>query len=1076
MVNFNKDIFKSDKLALLGFEKISDIKTYIKRHKITNKFLTKNGKNSIDGVKDVINKKRADKIKRENKEFERKNEKVKERVRLVKERIGNNRVLKEHRLENKHKALIRRVADLKNKVEANKFKRIKDNYGFNHVVLRTRFNSYITHIFNSNYGDKGTFSEAIRVIVNAFRGKHILIKLKFNYFDVITGEQRSTLRSIIANTNQLDSIIEKALNMLNEDYVGVWFNRVGSDIIEELESGNYTIDNKYLQVLDFIRVVGGCNDKYQIVKLGGNVCVSYKSQNNNCLIEVLKKNINKNKLTSDKIRENLKFNAGPLTIEDLKKLEKYYMCSCKVFKYDEIEKSNYVVYEGSKSYRTKLNIMQNNGHYMFLKQTIEETEAKNRTISINKKLLKEQLKEIDKNITDFIDVQFDFETVTKKNGKLMCYKVAIKHKGIVEIYPKTVTDIEKVNYENDEVSKWFLTRLIEINNEYDSNTKLRLIGYNNSKFDNFLFIDELLKNEIKPNILYVKNSILKMKTAIFETFDLCRFTMCSLKDACNSFKLKNKKVDGFDHSIPQKEYQNENLKQWIINNNEAINQYCKMDVESLDELYNVFRKTVKDLADIDITDHITIAGAGMSKFKKQYEEANILPVYAITDEKIKNNGNDIYLYDFIKRAQYAGRSQMFKVCSFNEEVYVIDATSLYPFVMKGGDVNLNFECYYPDPLSKMMYTNEYKEDKEGFYFIDIIKQPIKNIIPLRSKEEPLNWEYDKEIKNIVATAVDIRMLKKYGADIIIYNGVYWEGKTKEIFKDYVELFEQEKKKQDHYKDTETEATIDKKYNPSLREATKLFINALSGKCNEGLKDDAFIFTNSDKDISKFSNTYEVRTHEDYFNNHYQLMTGKNTEKDEILNKNKCPHYLGVYIYSHARRWMYDNIISKSEAFGMDTDSYFMKKTDCEALMKENPIIFGSNFGQFKIENHDGGLNKIWDRNYFAMSKSYGLYSSDPMHNKTRFKGVKKSDKYITEEQMKIYKKIKNAHNQCTYYNTLPDVHIKATKGLKENTFIDENFFKKLLNKESVYLLSSMFKKEKLSITAIYMVKQIRIKT
>jgi len=474
-------------------------------------------------------------------------------------------------------------------------------------------------------------------------------------------------------------------------------------------------------------------------------------------------------------------------------------------------------------------------------------------------------------------------------------------------------------------------------------------------------------------------------------------------------------------------------------------------INSLKKSLNIVIKKIEDLNN----------GFEIKKSKKYFYQNTKynfnLPV--VNSETIKDNkGNDNYIYDFIRSALTAGRSQMFKIDNCKEPIKVIDATSLYPFVMEGGNENLNFECFYP--CGEMKKTDKYIEDKLGFYYCDIVKQPKKNIIPLRSKNKPLDWFYDGEIKNIVLCSVDIELIKKYG-EIKIYNGVYFTDSNKNVFVDYIQFFKNEKIKQDELKESK-----DKNYNPALRSICKLYLNSLSGKVIENLHEEEFILSKDNSNLWKKVNKMECLTSYEDRKGFYMVKGKKKYE--QLLEKNKIPHYLGVFIYAYARKWMYENIIYDYFGYGMDTDSYFMPESEFLKLQKDKPFIFGSEFGQFKVENYEDGKNKNWNNSYFIAPKLYALYDDEhEENNKTRFKGIRNNDKILSKEQYKEFNEIVTEDKKFEYFEKLDCV--SASKG--GNTYIKKEVFEKLYNKEKLYIVSNMINKTDLNIKNVYIIKK-----
>ena len=207
-----------------------------------------------------------------------------------------------------------------------------------------------------------------------------------------------------------------------------------------------------------------------------------------------------------------------------------------------------------------------------------------------------------------------------------------------------------------------------------------------------------------------------------------------------------------------------------------------------------------------------------------------------------------------------------------------DIKSLYPTVMGcyGGN-------HCPMPYGDYHYTKEYKKGKLGIYNvnlkhqrcqwknkevvyqqfkkvkdltgIDLYRQYAPNVIPKRSKDEPLDWFIKDGISDINLTSVDIEVLKWATEDddcIEIIDGYYWDEERTDLFLDFLDPPRIEKTKQDRLKEEGSS-----EYNVAVREGCKAISNCLSGKLLEAIHEDVsqqFSFKNyfklqNDEDIS-----------------------------------------------------------------------------------------------------------------------------------------------------------------------------------------------------------------------------------
>ena len=231
-------------------------------------------------------------------------------------------------------------------------------------------------------------------------------------------------------------------------------------------------------------------------------------------------------------------------------------------------------------------------------------------------------------------------------------------------------------------------------------------------------------------------------------------------------------------------------------------------------------------------------------------------------------------------------------------------------------------------------------ENEGFF---------SQIIPKREKDKALDWaSRDKMVVNL--TSIDINQLHEYYGEksCIVKSGIHWENTSKTIFKNFLNPLVKEKGRQDKMSQEKSD-----EYNPAMREACKLFMNSLSGKViqrnftsnttivNEhGI--DSFMARNKDVIIDSLGN------------NLYFL---KGDKKQVVYNKfNTHPLQLGVFIYAHARKHMYDTVISKFtnqdttnayQKYCMDTDSLHIKwdKENIDFLLDNSVKHFTGEIGQ-----------------------------------------------------------------------------------------------------------------------------------
>jgi len=589
---------------------------------------------------------------------------------------------------------------------------------------------------------------------------------------------------------------------------------------------------------------------------------------------------------------------------------------------------------------------------------------------------------------------------------------------------------------NIDIGSKFVKTLIQLSpNEHQIKY---LIGYNNSRFDNFVLLkDSLNEGAYISNVRFNGNSVTSMSIKGFRVRDLCRILNSSLKKACEGFKCNVMKGE-LDHDEIQSVYMNsaiygaETFKEYLVQNKDKIEEYVLKDCISLSELFVRARKEFSMLTDTYIEDHMTLAGMSYHIFKSYLPfEHCAIPILDRTQDT------------FIRKAMYGGRAQIFHVKEVKQILACIDCVSLYPFIM------LNREY----PIGNYNYTNKYVKGKIGVYNVIIHSQPLLpsglNIIPYRSEKntQALSWNCREEL-DVVLTSVDIDCLLKHASNITIKGGIYWENSTSDLFYLYFKDIVAMKKLQDEYKKNK-----DSTYNPALRECCKIIMNALSGKLAQRVFEYEKCLIKNQKELNLFKKRIRQDTQKYISIGSAKIAMGK---KNDI--KPNMPTIWGILIYSYSRSYMYNTILSKvnkKEIYGTDTDSAFITYDAYLSLKNSYSNIFGNDFGQFKeeildlIEPGEKGPYGV-----FVAPKCYCFYKigqdGEEQIIKARFKGVNvNKDKLISD--MTLTNKIKDN-----------DLDVKQL----HNIYFSENAvkvgietFRKLTEGQTVSILCSNLEKK-----------------
>lgn len=776
----------------------------------------------------------------------------------------------------------------------------------------------------------------------------------------------------ITHKELLDELIH-----LTEDQTG------GSDQFEQ----DVDIDTTFFK-LTYIQPPAGGSRKttYTAINTEYFKTHSYPSKEDDCLLSI----INEGHHTS-KIRRDLNL-VGPIKIDDIPILEKYLNINMNIY-YDTVSinkelfdsdtanvtktTTEYVYYYKSPNiYNGNLyEILLKDNHYseiISFEKLVFDPICGDRLkvtkgipkelagIAIRKSLLRQGRKIAGTDKKKYIDklLFYDIETIfnPKKSYLLEAYSVSWHVSTSTEFNADNIgTHMKNTHFLKGENCMKEFVRWIEQN---DKDIRYTLIGYNNSRFDNFVLLKELIDNDSYNNMMFVQNSILTMKFSNRHScFDLCRFVMTSLKKACDDFNVYPKKQDGFLHTIPQNAFLKNgwtSLNEWLTDNHDKIITYNKTDVLATEALFNIVRTSYKEITGCDILDFTTLASLSFDKFKDLCE----LSGHDISAPK--NSTDD----KFIRNAITGGRCQDFKV-DFNSTSHVacVDVKSLYPYVM--------LNRFYPSGEYK--YTSKYRSDKLGIYTVEITKQPEIKIIPNRGTETGavLDWDYDGKITKTL-TSTEIECLKRHGAEFEFLSdekgniGIYWKEAVNDLFTNFFEPIKQEKTRQDILK-----AKKNKEYNPAMRNITKLLLNSLSGKMVQRNFEDTTELLKTEKEEAKFNN---MTTKRELILSigEYKLIKGDLKEEKIYKVHRAKPSYLGVFIYAHARTYMYDLLYSNYNCLYTDTDSAFLLWDDWlnfkskfikTVSVDENDVhkyykltskntdvpTLGNNFGQFEEE-------------------------------------------------------------------------------------------------------------------------------
>ena len=571
-----------------------------------------------------------------------------------------------------------------------------------------------------------------------------------------------------------------------------------------------------------------------------------------------------------------------------------------------------------------------------------------------------------------------------------------------------------------------------------------ILTYNGGRFDNYFIIRDVLRRrqgkETEPELLMGNNKILSFSWKVayeqgdqddghyktFRLIDVLNYVSPgSLDSTAKSLGVPSKK--DFDHNLIQdmrdRSATVDDFFSALHSNPaevERFKEYNVQDCKTTLQVYYVMRDLFLKNTNIDIgrkRGALTAPGVINKKFRHDItgDTPILTPIYETELER----------WNWMRRSMYGGRSQMFHVGGHEGVFAMFDVVSLYPFVMLA----------MPYPIGPHTLTDEYKVDKIGIYNCDILRQPLKNIIPYRDPNgvEPLNWTYAGEMRDVVLTSVDILCIRDYSGEdaVVVRDGIYWEDSIDSLFSGTLGPIKAEKQAQDVLKDTK-----DPRYSASVRAVSKLMLNSLYGKMMEKPHFNKQEFVSSPAVLqslnSRYGRTlnvsyigdtlplyveYEIPpTTEAEFQESVQGKSEKEVEKERRKLGKLSQVHIGSLILSYARGHMYRAAIHPLNIFSMDTDGFTCDMTDKKTMDYVRPRVgrmegktLYDRWGQFNIGSEFGDFTdeykvlKITDtpmmkririadgpkyrRLYTIRSKVYGIFGDEGVEPVMKMKGI-----------------------------------------------------------------------------------------
>ena len=450
-----------------------------------------------------------------------------------------------------------------------------------------------------------------------------------------------------------------------------------------------------------------------------------------------------------------------------------------------------------------------------------------------------------------------------------------------------------------------------------------------------------------------------------------------------------------------------NIKKWKCLDDDNLvdiirysTQYCKLDVEVLQQGYNKFRRMIIDITKREVE--------GEEGLEEEYIDINnYVSIPSIAQDFMKYNDvfEGVYelsgnVREFINKCMYGGRTMSsqnkkwksktngecnIESDNINDVLADFDAVSLYPSAMFRLEGFLKGK---PKIIKDLNY--EFLEKQDG-YFVEIIIEKVnkKYNFPLMSKltkEGIRDWTNDMENEYMHVDKTTLEEIIKYhDIKFKIVRGYYYdEGrncKLKEVIKT---LFDERIKAKNED-------------NP-IQAIYKLLMNSAYGKCLlKPIETETKYVSN--KDYKKFVSYHYnwIKDGEQLNDNRWKFKLYKSI--DDHFNIVHC----GVEVLSMSKRIMNEVMCLAEdldiEMYYTDTDSIHINNSKIELLADEfkkinNRDLIGKGMGQFHTD-FDSDILKgeiLAKRSIFLGKKCYidelfGCESGDLIDYHIRLKGV-----------------------------------------------------------------------------------------
>ena len=373
-----------------------------------------------------------------------------------------------------------------------------------------------------------------------------------------------------------------------------------------------------------------------------------------------------------------------------------------------------------------------------------------------------------------------FDTETKDGlirKELFCWSLAYQKSTQLQ-NGQFQTTIETLSGNEKDLGKMFDF----IQQKDKRKSMLRTIFVHNLSFEEAFIYDYCVKKGLDVFRIDSGASLLALsiKELGVKFVDTMQFLLCEQEKAEIDYEVPEEY-----RKIDCKDLFNKSFDLWTEYDKKRVIEHNKNDVKALLVIMDKFRKTVFDIANVDMLTVVSLASLSMKCFRKTMKKEIKNPF--VFTKFVKNKM--VYDYEkheekFVRDSYYGGRTEVFSLKQL-KNIVVIDRVSMFPTQMRNKS--------YPDGYGYWEYRkNKLEEilDKkvllEGFIEVDII--PTENYkYPLFPKRIDGKVMFMNCKLHGVYTIPELIYGREIGYEIIPIKGFLFEP-TKDYFKNFVDIF------------------------------------------------------------------------------------------------------------------------------------------------------------------------------------------------------------------------------------------------------------------------------------------------